>query len=59
MSLGICALAFQLARRLAHRGGDRLASVWLARSALALSGIFALAIAFQTLAILLVPACVG
>ena len=58
-SLATCALAAWLARPLARRGGDLLAILWLARLALVLAGIFALAIAFQTLAILLVPACVG
>jgi hypothetical protein len=59
VSLAACALAARLARPLARRGGDLLAGAWLARLALVLAGIFALAIAFQTLAILLVPACVG
>lgn len=58
-SFALCALAAWLARPLARRGGDLLAGVWLARLAPVLAGIFALAIAFQTLAILLVPACVG
>ncbi|MEH3121357.1 MAG: hypothetical protein PGN16_05135 [Sphingomonas phyllosphaerae] len=58
-SLIVCALAAWLAWPLARRGGDLLATLWLARLALALAGIFALAIAFQTLAILLVPPCVG
>ncbi|MGR6329584.1 hypothetical protein ACU5AX_11005 [Sphingomonas sp. XXL09] len=58
-SLAACALAAWLARPLARRGGNRLSLLWLARLALVLAGIFALAIAFQTLAILLVPACVG
>lgn len=58
-SLAACALAAWLARPLARRGGDLLAVLWLARLALVLAGIFALAIAFQMLAILVVPACVG
>ncbi|MDR6787144.1 putative Co/Zn/Cd cation transporter (cation efflux family) [Sphingomonas sp. BE138] len=58
-SLVACALAAWLARPLARRGGDLLATSWLARLALVLAGIFAVAIAFQTLAILLVPPCVG
>jgi hypothetical protein len=32
---------------------------WLSRVALLLAAIFALAIAFQTLAVLIVPPCVG
>lgn len=58
-SLAICGVAAWLARPLARRNGDRLAMLWLARLALMLAGIFALAITFQTLAILLVPPCVG
>lgn len=57
-SLAACALAFGLGRRLRHAGG-LLADPWLARLATAIAGLFALAIAFQTLAILIVPACVG
>lgn len=58
-SLGGCAFAAWLARPLARRGGDLLATVWLARLASVLAGIFALATAFQTLAILMVPPCLG
>jgi predicted Co/Zn/Cd cation transporter (cation efflux family) len=58
-SLAACALAAWFARPLARRGGDLLASLWLARRGLAIAGIFGLAITFQTLAILLVPPCVG
>ena len=58
-SLAACGVAAWLSRPLARRGGDRLAMLWLARLALVLAGIFALAIAFQTLAILVVPPCVG
>jgi hypothetical protein len=57
-ALLLCGLAGRMARRFAGRG-DVLADVWLARLALAVSGIFALAIIFQILAVLLVPACVG
>jgi hypothetical protein len=35
-----------------------LANPWLARLGMVLAGVFALAILFQTLAILVVPACV-
>jgi len=57
-SLAACALAAGLVWHLARREGA-LADIWLARLALALSGIFSLAIAFQTLAIVMVPPCVG
>lgn len=58
-SLAACGAAAWLSRPFARRGGDRLALLWLARLALVLAGIFALAIAFQTLAILVVPPCLG
>lgn len=57
-SLLVCALAARIAWPLrGHHGA--LAHPWLARLAIALAGVFGLATAFQTLAIALVPACVG
>lgn len=53
-----CGVAAWLAQSLARRQVE-LADVWLARLALVVAGIFALAIAFQTLAIVMVPPCVG
>jgi hypothetical protein len=53
-----CAVATGLAWHDAH-GGERTTSrPWLAWIALLLSGVFALAIAFQTLGVLIVPSCV-
>lgn len=57
-SLGLCALAVRLSWRLGRHEGT-LAEPWLARLATALAALFALAIAFQTLAIAVVPPCVG
>jgi hypothetical protein len=58
-SLGACAAAAGLAWPFAGPAGEDTPSRWwLARIALLLSGIFALAIAFQTLGILIVPSCV-
>ncbi|SFR75819.1 hypothetical protein [Sphingomonas jatrophae] len=57
-SLAVCGFAARLAWR-SRAAGGQLADPWLARLALAVAGIFALAISFQTLAILIVPACVG
>jgi hypothetical protein len=58
-SLAACAIAAALAWPFAQPAGDQTPSrIWLARVALLLSGIFALAIAFQTLGILIVPPCV-
>ena len=58
-SLIACAAAAWIARPLANGAADGDASRrWLARIALLGSGIFALAIAFQTLATLIVPSCV-
>lgn len=58
VSLLVCglaaALAWPMARKLAT---DPPTRPWLARVALVVSGIFALAIAFQTLATLIVPSC--
>ena len=57
-SLALCALAARMAWPLrASRG--LLVHRWLAAIALAVTAIFALAIAFQILALLLVPPCVG
>jgi hypothetical protein len=57
-SLLVCAGAVRIAWPLRGDHGA-LANPWLARLAIALAGVFGLAIAFQTLAIALVPACVG
>lgn len=57
-SLAICLLSLRLAWPLRLHHGV-LVNPWLARLAIALTGIFCLAIAFQTLAIAIVPACVG
>lgn len=59
VSLALCALAARLALPLARRDRDLLSVLWLARLALAMAGIFALAIVFQILAIVMVPPCVG
>jgi len=57
-SLLVCAGAAMLARPLS-KGTDRDPPVrpWLSRVATVVAGIFALAIAFQTLATLIVPSC--
>jgi len=54
-----CVGAALLARPLARRGaGDQPpVRLWLARVAMCVAGIFAIAIGFQTLAILIIPAC--
>ncbi|MDB5688618.1 MAG: hypothetical protein JWL91_494 [Sphingomonas bacterium] len=58
-SLVVCAAAAALAWPYAGPAGDQTPPrQWLARVALLLSGIFALAIAFQTLGVLIVPPCV-
>jgi hypothetical protein len=58
-SLAACAIAAALAWPYARPAGDQTPPrPWLARVALLLSGIFALAIAFQTLGVLIVPPCV-
>ncbi|WP_162875547.1 hypothetical protein [Sphingomonas crusticola] len=55
-SLAVCAVAFRIAWPLhAHEGV--LVHPWLARLALVVAGFFALAIAFQLLALLMVPPC--
>ncbi|MCD2324302.1 hypothetical protein LQ953_09790 [Sphingomonas sp. IC-56] len=59
-SLSLCGGAAAIAWPLAHRSGEHTPPrAWLARVAMLLAGIFALAIAFQTLGILIVPACIG
>jgi hypothetical protein len=59
-SLLLCALAAAIAWPCAQPAGDQTPPrAWLSRVALLLAGIFALAIAFQTLAVLIVPPCVG
>lgn len=58
-SLTMCGVAMALAWPFARPAGDQTPPrAWLARLALLLAGIFALAITFQTLAILIVPSCV-
>lgn len=57
-SLLACLAAVVLALPLARHRGP-LANPWLARMALGLSGLFALAIVFQMLAVAMVPPCVG
>jgi len=54
-SLGACALCVWLAWPMA-RGGDR-SDIFLARLALLAAGLFGLAIAYQTLASLIIPPC--
>jgi len=56
-SLIACVLAFRIAWPFRTRAGA-FANPWLARLALVAAGVFALAIAFQTLALLMVPSCV-
>lgn len=60
-SLSLCGAAAAIAWPLAHRtsGEHTPPRAWLARVAMLLAGIFALAIVFQTLGILIVPACIG
>ena len=59
-SLAACAAAVALAWSQARPAGDQTPPrAWLSRIALLLAGIFALAIAFQTLAVLIVPPCVN
>ena len=57
-SLALCALAVRMAWSLRAPHG-LLVHRWLAAIALTVAAIFALAIAFQILALLLVPPCVG
>ncbi|HEX8445470.1 MAG TPA: hypothetical protein VF649_02545 [Sphingomonas sp.] len=56
-SLAMCAAAGRGAWSLTRKDGAP-ADRWLAQLALAVAGIFALAISFQTLAIMMVPPCV-
>ena len=59
-SLAVCGLAMAIAWPCARPAGDQTPPrAWLSRVALLLAGIFALAIAFQTLAVLIVPPCVS
>lgn len=55
-SLALCGLAARTGWRLRGQS-DALVHRWLARLALVAAAFFGLAIAFQTLALLLVPAC--
>ena len=57
-SLVVCAGAMRLAWPLARTANDRSSPHWVARVALFAAGFFALAIAFQTISTLIVPACV-
>jgi hypothetical protein len=58
VSLCVCALGLWIARPLARPADDKTPShPWLARVAFLGTGIFALAIAFQTLAALIIPSC--
>ena len=62
IAMTLCAVAFAIGRsagRSAARAAEDAdaARPWLARIATAATAIFALAIAFQTLAILIVPSC--
>jgi hypothetical protein len=56
LSLILCGVAFRLAWKM-RRASEVLTDIWLARLALIMSPLFALAIAFQTLAITVVPTC--
>lgn len=56
----LCLAAMALARPSPGRVGDQTPPrAWLSRVALVLAAIFTLAIAFQMLAVLIVPPCVG
>jgi hypothetical protein len=55
-SLIACGVAFRIAWPLRKREGA-LVNPWLAQLALVVAGFFALAVAFQTLALLMVPPC--
>lgn len=55
-SLAACGIALRIGWTLREPHGA-LGDPWLARLALMLTGVFALAILFQTLAVLLVPTC--
>lgn len=58
-SLAACCVAAGIARSAAAAGADHNPPVrpWLARVAMLGSGVFALAITFQTVATLIVPGC--
>ena len=59
-SLAVCGVAMMIAWPCAKPAGDQTPPrAWLARVALLLANIFALAIAFQTLGVLIVPPCVN
>ncbi|WP_294257100.1 hypothetical protein [uncultured Sphingomonas sp.] len=59
-SLAVCAAAIAIAWPCAKPAGDQTPPrAWLSRVALLLAAIFALAIAFQTLSVLIVPTCVA
>lgn len=58
VSVVLCALAARIARPMRQHDGA-LANPWLARLAIAVAAIFALAVVFQTLALTIVPPCVG
>lgn len=58
VSLAACVLAAWIAWPL-HVHREHLANPWLASLGLMIAPIFALAIAYQTLALLLVPPCLG
>jgi hypothetical protein len=59
-SLAVCGAAMALAWPYSRPAGDQTPPrAWLSRVALLLAGIFALAIVFQTLAVLIVPPCVN
>lgn len=58
VSLVLCALAVRIAWPMRQHDGA-LANPWLARLAIAVAAIFALAVLFQTLALTIVPPCVG
>jgi len=59
-SLAACGGAMALAWPCAQPAGDQTPPrAWLSRVALLLAAIFALAIAFQTLGVLIVPPCVS
>jgi hypothetical protein len=59
-SVALCCMAAVIAWPLAkRRGGETAPRAWLARVAMLLAGLFSLAIAFQTLSVLIVPSCIG
>jgi len=56
-SLGACAAAVAIALPVARRTQTDSATPWLGRVAILGAGIFALAILYQALAVLIVPSC--